>query len=292
MISSDFNFESRFIEVNGTQIHFIERGTGQVFLFIHGNPTWSYLWRNIIPPVSSLGRCIAFDLVGFGKSARPDISYRFLEHYRYVEGFISRMGLKDIVLVGHDWGGVLGFYYAMNHPENIKGIACMETFPFTFSWDYFPLKFRLGFRLFRTPLIGKFLIMGLNVFVNRLLPASVYRGISREAHKEYQKMFPTIRSRYPVYVWPNELPIVGSENETFRAIKKIEAFLSECSFPILLFTARPGGIIRQERITWFSNTVSDLTIKDIGNGIHFVQEDNPSAIAEGIVEWARDKDIV
>ncbi len=105
-------------------------------------------------------------------------------------------------------------------------------------------------------------------------------------------MFPTIRSRYPVYVWPNELPIVGSENETFRAIKKIEAFLSECSFPILLFTARPGGIIRQERITWFSNTVTDLTIKDIGNGIHFVQEDNPSAIAEGIVEWARDKGIV
>jgi haloalkane dehalogenase len=138
MISSEFNFESRFIEVNGTQIHFIERGTGQVFLFIHGNPTWSYLWRNIIPPVSSLGRCIAFDLVGFGKSARPDISYRFLEHYTYVEEFISRMGLKDIVLVGHDWGGVLGFCYAMNHPENVKGIACMETFPFTFPWDSSP----------------------------------------------------------------------------------------------------------------------------------------------------------
>ncbi len=290
--SSDYPFESKFADIYGSKIHYIEQGEGRVFLFLHGNPTWSYLWRNIIPTVSRHGRCIALDLVGFGKSDKPDISYKFLEHYRYVEGFIEKMGLKDVVIVGHDWGGVLGFYYAMNHRENMKGIAFMESFPFTFTWDYFPPKFRTGFRLFRMPLVGKFLIMVMNVFVNNLIPASVDQGISKEVLENYQKPFPTMRSRYPIYVWPNELPVKGKENDTFREIQRLEEYLPLFNFPMLLLTSSPGGVIRKERVEWLKRTIKDLTIKDIGVGIHFVQEDNPGGISQGIIEWVKKKRLV
>ncbi|MFQ6113835.1 MAG: haloalkane dehalogenase [bacterium] len=269
-IPLDFPFESKFVDVCGSNIHYIEQGNGQVFLFLHGNPTWSYLWRNVIPPIAEHGRCVAFDLIGFGKSDKPDIGYTFLEHYKYVQGFINALGLKHIILAGHDWGGVLGFYYALNHRENIKGIAFRETFPFTFTWDYFSGGLRIGFKLFRTLLIGQFLIMVLNMFVNKILPRAVYHKLPREVHQNYQKPFPTIRSRYPVYVWPNELPIEGKESETFKTIKRIEENLSDFDFPMLLITCKPGGVIREEKIEWLKGTVKNLTVRDVGNGIHFI----------------------
>lgn len=287
-ISSEFPFDGKYVEVRGSKLHYIERGKGQVFLFLHGNPTWSYLWRNVIPPIAEHGRCIAFDLIGFGKSDKPKLGYTFLEHYDYVEGFIDALNLQDIILVGHDWGGVLGFYYAHKHRKNVQGIVFMETFPFTLSWNYFPGKFRIGFKLFRTPIIGQLLIMGLNVFVNNLLPSAVYRGLPKEIHQNYQKPFPTVKSRYPVYVWPNELPIEGEENETFAAIKKIEDSLSDIEFPMLLTICNPGGVLRKEKVDWLKTKIKKLTIKNIGQGIHFIQEDNPEGIASAIVEWIGD----
>jgi pimeloyl-ACP methyl ester carboxylesterase len=291
-ISAEFPFESKFAEVKGSKIHYIEQGEGQVFLFLHGNPTWSYLWRNVIPPVARHGRCVAFDLIGFGKSDKPNSGYTFLEHYEYVEEFIDTLGLKDIILVGHDWGGVLGFYYALNHRDNVRGIAFMETFPFTFNWDYFPGGFRTGFKLFRTPLIGQFLIMVLNMFVNKLLPSAVYGELSKEIHQNYRRPFPTIKSRYPVYVWPNELPIEGRESKTFKAIKRIEESLSEFDFPMLLITCKPGGVLRKEKIDWLRSKIRNLTIKDIGHGIHFIQEDNPVGIAQAIIEWGKNNEFM
>lgn len=291
-ISAAFPFESRFVTVQGTRMHYIEEGEGRPFIFLHGNPTWSYLWRNVIPPMSSRMRCIALDLVGFGWSDKPRIGYTFLEHYRYVEDFVAALNLRDVVLVGHDWGGVLGFYYALHHRANVAGMAFMETFPFTFRWDYFPRDFRIAFRLFRTPGIGHFLIMGLNLFVNKLIPASVYRGISDEIHENYRAPFPTFRSRYPIYVWPNELPIQGRENDTFDAVQQIEQSLPEFHFPMLLFTCTPGGVIRQEKVTWFKEQIQDLTVEDLGPGIHYVQENNPWDISRGIMEWAGRKSLL
>ncbi len=291
-ISAAFPFESRFVTVQGTPMHYIDEGQGRPFVFLHGNPTWSYLWRNVIPPMSTKARCIALDLVGFGRSGKPRIGYTFLEHYRYVAGFMEALNLRDAVLVGHDWGGVLGFYYALHHRENVAGMAFMETFPFTFKWVDFPRDFRFAFRLFRTPGIGHFLIMGLNLFVNKLIPASVYRGIGDDIHENYRKPFPTFRSRYPIYVWPNELPIEGRENETFYGIKKIEQSLHEFAFPMLLFTCSPGGVVREEKVAWFKERIQDLTIEDLGHGIHYVQENNPWDISRGVLRWAACKNLL
>jgi len=291
-ISADFPFESRFIEVKGSKMHYIEQGDGPVFLFLHGNPTSSYLWRNIIPEVSKYGRCIAPDLIGFGRSDRPDIGYTFSEHYEYIKGFIDTMGLKDIVLVTHDWGGAIGFHYAINHQDNVKGNAFMETFAFTFTWTDFPGDFRMGFKMFRLPVVGKLMIMVLNIFVRKILPSAVHRGLRKDIHDRYKEPFSSIRSRYPVYVWPNEIPIEGRENRTFRIIKDLEGRFSELAFPMLLFIASPGGIMTKKNVQWFRDNTQDLTIKDIGPGIHYLQEDNPSAIASGIVEWAKDKGLV
>lgn len=287
---AEFPFESRFVEVLGSRIQYIEEGRGRTFLFLHGNPTWSYLWRNVIPPIAERARCVALDLPGFGMSDKPKIGYRFQDHYRYVEGFVNALGLRDVVLVGHDWGGALGFAYALRHRENVKGIAFMETFPFVFRWEDFSPKFRLGFRMFRTPVVGHFLIMVMNVFVNRILPASVHGSLPEEVLDNYRKPFPTIRSRYPVYVWPNELPILGEggskENETLGEIRKIEESLPEFKFPMLLVCATPGAVIPEAKVESLKGRITDLTVRNIGKGIHFLQEDNPEGVARAILEWA------
>lgn len=291
-ISADFPFESRFADVYGSRIHYIDVGEGPVFLFMHGNPTWSYLWRNVIPPIAKHGRCIAFDLPGFGRSDRPDIGYTFLENYKYVDGFMHALNLKDVVLVTHDWGGALGFYYAMNDPENVKGIAFMETFAMTFTWDDFPADFKTGFKLFRTPLVGRFMIMVLNAFIEKLMPQTVHRGLAKEIHDNYRAPFPTVKSRYPVYRWPNEIPIDDRKNNTYRAIAELEGRFKDFRFPMLMFTSTPGAVMVERSLRFFRDNARDLSERELGPGIHYVQEDNPTGIAEGVIEWAREKGLI
>ncbi len=145
--SADYPFESHYREVGGARMHYVDEGEGPPFLFLHGNSTWSYMWRNVIPHLKQRGRCIAPDLIGFGKSDKPDIPYRYFDHYAYIEEFINKLGLKDIVVVLHDWGGGLGFNYAMHHPEHIKGLVFIETFVRTFdSWDDWPQDLLEGFQ--------------------------------------------------------------------------------------------------------------------------------------------------
>ncbi len=137
-ISAAFSFQSKFAEVHGSKMHYVEEGAGDTVLFLHGNPTSSYLWRNVIPHVSPLTRCIALDLIGMGKSDKPDIEYRFFDHSKYVEGFIEALGLRNITFVIHDWGSALGFHYASRHEENVKGLAFMEAIVRPLTWDDCP----------------------------------------------------------------------------------------------------------------------------------------------------------
>jgi len=289
MFSSEFPFEPRFISVRGSKMHYVDEGSGRPFLFLHGNPTWSYLWRNIIPTIKKHARCVAVDLIGFGKSEKPDIDYRFETHYKYLERFIDKLGLKDVALVSHDWGGVLGFYYALNHPENVKGIAFMETAPFTVSWDSLSAQNRWIFKLLRTALVGKFMVMNMNVFLNKIMPENTDREIPRETLRRYQEPFPTPKSRYPIYVWPNEIAFEGDETKTYKIVKQIETSLPNFKCPMLLLRAIPGAVIGDEKTDWLKRQIKDLTVQMLGSGRHFVQEENPEGIAKFIVGWAHEK---
>ncbi len=294
-VNADFPFQSKFLSIDGSKIHYVEEGRGEnPVLFLHGNPTSSYLWRNIIPIVASAGnnnRCIALDLIGFGKSDKPDIDYNFQDHYRYVKEFIDGLHLnnnKNLIIVGHDWGGVLGFWYALNHREHIKGIAFMETFPFTISIDDFPPEFAKLLQAFRTQGSGYELIQVQNIFVEQVIPSAVFnkQNLSEVIMNHYREPFPTIESRKPIRRFPEMLPLDPKvEVEAYAIIQKLETALSEFKFPTLLIKGSPGAVIPESRAKWLKEKIPHLVVKDIGPGIHYLQEDNPEGIGNSILDW-------
>ena len=284
-ISAAFPFESKYVEVHGSKMHYIDEGAGDPILFLHGNPTSSYLWRNIIPFLTPHGRCIAPDLIGMGKSDKPDIPYRFFDHYKYVEGFIEKMGLSNVTLVIHDWGSGLGFHYAMQNEADIKGIAFMEAIVRPSKWSEFPRDFKMGFKLFRTPGVGWFMISVMNMFVKQILPQAIVRELSDEEKRYYASPYPTIASRKPVRQWPCEIPIDGTPADVHQAVEEYNRKLQESDLPKILFHAQPGGIIGEETVQWCKDNLKNLRCVDIGKGIHFVQEDNPSLIGDELAKW-------
>jgi len=284
-ISSEFPFRSNFLEIDGSSIHYIEEGSGDPILFLHGNPTSSYLWRNIIPHLTSCGRCIAIDLIGMGKSDKPDIDYRFVDHSKYVESFIDKMELKNITLVLHDWGSALGFHYAMRHEDNIKGIAFMEAIIKPAKWDEFPKDFKMGFRLFRTPVLGWIMIVGMNIFVEKILPKAIVRGLTEEEKNCYREPYKYRKSRKPLWRWPNEIPIDGYPADVTEIVLYYNQRLQETNLPKLLFYAHPGGIITSAMLEWCQQKLMNLETVDIGEGIHYLQEDNPHLIGSELAKW-------
>jgi haloalkane dehalogenase len=284
-LSPAFKFRSNFIDIHGSKIHYIDEGTGDPILFLHGNPTSSYLWRNIIPQVTPYGRCIAMDLIGMGKSDKPDIGYRFVDHVKYVEGFIEKMGLKHITLVVHDWGSALGFHYAMRHEKNIKGLAFMEAILKPAKWDGFPKDFKIGFKLMRTPVIGWLMIVGLNIFVEQILPKAIVRPLTEEEKEHYREPFKKMKDRKPIRQWPNEIPIDGKPADVNDMVGYYSRKLQESDIPKLLFFAHPGGIVRAPLIEWCQRNLKNLKTVDIGKGIHYLQEDNPTQIGSELANW-------
>jgi len=284
-ISADFPFESKRIEVHGSNIHYIDEGIGDPILFLHGNPTSSYLWRNIIPFLIPHGRCIAPDLIGMGRSDKPDIDYRFFDHVKYIEGFIEKMELNNITLVLHDWGSGIGFNYAMRHENNIKGIAFMEAIITTLSWDDFPWDFRIGFKLFRTSIIGWFMIVVMNMFVEQILPKAIVRKLTKTEKDHYREPFKRFKDRKPVWRWPNELPIEGKPVDVVNAIEQYSQKLAESDTQKLLFYAQPGGLISSKKVEWCQRNFKNIKTIDIGPGIHYLQEDNPQLIGSELAQW-------
>ncbi len=287
-ISADFPFESRYLDVLGARMHYIEEGEGDPILFLHGNPTSSYLWRNIIPHVSDDARAIAVDLIGMGKSDKPDIEYRFVDHARYLDAFIEQMGLEDITLVIHDWGSGLGFNYAANNEGNVKGIAFMESLVRPFTWETLPSEgSEEMLRTFRTPGVGEEMIMNQNIFIERFLPAAVLRGLSEEELARYREPYPTVQSRMPVWKWPNEIPISGEPADVHEIIASYQEWLESSSVPKLLLHATPGQLIQAADVERLKQDLLNLEAVHIGQGLHFVQEDSPHAIGEALSDWYR-----
>jgi len=284
-ISAEFPYNSKFVTVHGSKMHFIEEGEGDPVLFLHGNPTSSYLWRNIIPYLRPHARCIAPDLIGMGKSDRPDLGYRFFDHAPHVDGFIEAMELENVTLVLHDWGSGLGFHYARRHAGNVRALAFMESIVRPSSWSAFPKDFKLGFRLMRTPGIGWFMISVMNMFVKQILPQAIVRELGTEEKTYYGAPFSTISSRKPVRQWPLEIPIDGKPADMQAVVSDYSRWLQETELPKLLFYASPGGIIEATTLAWCRENLPNLQTVDIGEGIHFVQEDNPHLIGEELANW-------
>ena len=285
-ISADFRFESKYVEVLGSRMHYVDEGVGDPVMFLHGQPTSSYLWRNIIPHVAPVARCVAPDLIGMGKSDKPDIEYRFFDHLRYVEGFIAEMGLTNITLVIHDWGSALGFQYAKAHESNVKGLAFMEAILLPIpSWDDFPADFRETFQAFRTPEVGWDLLVNNNVFVEQVLPGATVRALTGEEMDHYREPFKDPSSRKPVWRWPNEIPIEGEPADVTQAVEAYNRWLTQSDLPKLLFHGTPGVLITAPVVEWTRQNLKNLRTVDIGPGIHFLQEDNPHLIGSELATW-------
>jgi len=284
-ISPKFPFESKFIEINGSKMHYIDVGEGDPILFLHGQPTSSYLWRNVIPHLQDNARCIAPDLIGMGKSDKPDIKYTFEDHYNYLEQFIEKLDLKNITLVVHDWGSGLGFHYANKHEKNIKGIAFMEALIKPMKWENFPTEYKIIFRLIRAPFIGWFMLSVANIFLKKVVPESIIRKLSKEEFDYYKKPYPTIASRKPVRMWPQQLPINGKPERVYAIIAAYNNWLTESEVPKLCLYAHPGAIIKEKEIEYIKDNFPNTQMVDIGKGIHYLQEDSPHKIGEEIAKW-------
>lgn len=281
-----FPYRYKYIPVEGSRMAYIEEGQGTPVLFLHGNPTNSYIWRNIIPAVSPHARAIALDLIGMGESDAPDIPYKFKDHIKYVDGFIKEMGLKDVIIVGQDWGSAIGLHYAMQNPDNVKGIVMMEAIlkPFQSLRDFRP-KFAANLSDMRDPIKGQQLLIKENFFIAQVLPGQTLRQLNPTEFDAYGKYFEDEQSRIPVWRFVNELPIAEHPKESHDLIADYSVKLSESDHPKLFFFARPGGLGNASQVEWAKDNLKNTTFVDIGPGIHHLQEENPHAIAAGLSVW-------
>ena len=285
MISAEFPFSSKYIDIHGSKMHYIDEGKGETVLFLHGNPTSNYLWRNIIPYLSNNARCIAPDLIGMGKSDKPNIPYKFIDQYKYLNAFIEKLELKNVTLIIHDWGSALGFHYAFEHQENIRGIAFMEGIYKTAKWDYLPKAMKKGFKMMRTPFLGWFMVSVGNIFIKKLLPSSIIRKLTKKELDTYAKPYPTISSRKPLRVWPTEIPFDGTPENTHQIVSSYHNWLKQTELPKLLLYAEPGLLIRKKDVLWIKDNFPNTEAVSVGKGLHFIQEDSPDAIGTELAKW-------
>ena len=289
----NYPFTSHYIEVNGSTMHYIDEGgkDGPVVLLLHGNPTSSYLWRDVIPPIAASGaRVIAVDNIGFGASDRPDIGYTFAEHSTYIDGFIEAMALEDITFVIHDWGSALGFDYAYRNPDNVAGIAFMEAIYGQPSMSDLPGFARRIFQGFRTPVTGELMVLSQNFFVEQVLPMSIIRELSEEEMDAYREPFQSTGSRLPTLVWPRQIPFDGSPADVAARVNMYSAWLEETQTPKVVFCFEPGALIDPEECRNIGETWPNTKAVFLGVGSHFVQEDHGPAIGAEVVKWVSERD--
>jgi haloalkane dehalogenase len=270
---------------------YVEVGQGDPIVFLHGNPTSSYLWRNVMPHLEGAGRLIAPDLIGMGDSAKltgsgPD-RYTYVEHRRYLDQLLDQLGVQDrVTLVVHDWGSALGFDWASRHAQSVKGIAYMEAIVRPVTWDDWPDAARDIFQALRSP-AGEEMILTKNLFVEAILPASVIRSLTDEELQHYRRPYAEPgEGRRPTLTWPRQIPIDGEPTDVAKIVTDYSDWLSTASVPKLFINAEPGAILtgaqREWCRTWPNQT--EVTIP----GIHFIQEDSPDQLGEAISAWYKE----
>ncbi|MCY4592963.1 MAG: haloalkane dehalogenase [Alphaproteobacteria bacterium] len=275
-------------EIDGYGMAWVEAGAGAPIVFLHGNPTSSWLWRNIMPVLTGHGRCLAPDLIGMGDSAKlahpgPD-RYRFVEHRHYLDGLLDALEVSsDVTFVVHDWGSALGFDWARRHPDRMRGIVYMEAIVRPLTWDEWNPQARRVFEGFRSP-AGEEMILGKNLFVERVLPGSIMRQLTDEEMDEYRRPFAEPgEDRRPTLTWPRQIPIDGTPGDVTAIVRDYADWLSTSPLPKLFINAEPGAILvgaqREFCRSWPNQT--EVTVA----GSHFIQEDSPGEIAQAIAAW-------
>jgi len=255
-----------------------------VALFLHGNPTSSYIWRKILPSVAKVAHCIAPDLIGFGQSGKPDIAYRFEDHVRYLDAFIAKREINSAYLVVQDWGTALAFHLAARRPDFVRGLAFMEFIRPIPTWEEFirDTPAREIFRKFRTPGKGEELILDGNAFVERILPGGMRRKLTEAEMAVYRAPFPTPQSRRPTWRFPNELPIEGAPADVYATLEAAHAALAASTYPKLLFAADPGALVPPSLAGEFARKLHNCRLVRLGEGVHFLQEDHPETIGHSV----------
>jgi len=275
----------RQVAVLDTHISYVDIGEGAPIVFLHGNPTSSYLWRNIIPYVSDRARCLAPDLVGMGRSGKsPARSYRFVDHSRYLDAWFETLGLtRDVILVVHDWGSALGFHRAFRYPDQIKAIAYFEAIVLPRRWQDYPGERSTRFRRLRSP-EGERLVLDENFFVDVVLPAGMLRKLSDEEMEAYRAPYRDRERRIPTLTWPRELPIEGEPADVVAIVEQNAQWLTASgNLPKLFINGDPGASI-SGRLREFCRTLPnqrEITVK----GLHHLQEDSPNEIGAAIRDF-------
>ena len=278
----------RFIEVDGRRMAYIEMGEGSPIVFQHGNPTSSYLWRNVMPMLAHRGRCVALDLIGMGDSDKlidsgPG-SYTYAEQRQYFDKALAALGVgDDVVLIVHDWGSALGFDWAQRHPQSVRGICYMEAIVRPLAWDEFPDRSRGIFQGFRSE-AGEGMVLENNLFVERVLPGSVLRELSEEEMSVYRRPFTEPgEGRRPTLTWPRQIPIDGEPADVTDIVETYAEWLEKSKIPKLFINAEPGALLtgaQREFCRRWPNQ-HEVTVR----GSHFIQEDSPTEIGTAINAW-------
>src|SRR2546426_6027155 len=281
-ISAADRHDRRRVAVLDSEMAYVDTGRGRPVVFLHGNPTSSLLWRNVIPHVEPVARCLAPDLVGMGQSGKaPSGAYRFADHARYLDAWLDAMKLtRAVTLVVHDWGSALGFHWAHRYPDRVAGLIYMEAIVRPLTWAEWPENARKIFQGMRSP-AGEDLVLEKNVFVERILPASVLRRMTDEEMSVYRAPYRTPgEGRRPVLQWPREIPVDGDPSDVVAIVDAYGRWLAQSSVPKLFANGDPGSILvgaqREFSRTWPNQ--DDVTVK----GLHFIQEDSPAEIGDAI----------
>jgi haloalkane dehalogenase len=282
-ISANFPYQSNYVDVYGSRMHYIEQGKGDPILFLHGIPTSCYLWRNIIPHLSSLGRCIAVDLIGLGKSDKPDIGYTIHDHIQYLEKFIETLNLHRITLVMHDWGSIIGFDYAMRYEQNCKGLIFYEAYVKPLKHEDLPLPYQEQFFILQQH-ENKKILDGIN-FVDTVLPQGMVRALSNEELQYYREPFTDKHADKPLRQYLRELPRGDGKSKADKLIAVNAKKLAASKLPKLMLYSVPGFITTIETAIWAKEHLPKLEIADIGESLHYAQETDPFLMGKTISIW-------
>jgi len=275
------------VNVLGSPMAYREAGDREapVALFLHGNPTSSYIWRNVVPHVAPVAHCIAPDLIGFGQSGKPDIEYRVADHVRYLDAFLEQAGISSAFVIAQDWGTALAFLLAARRPEFVRGLAFMEFIRPMPTWDDFVPGAAETFQKFRTPGVGEEMILENNFFVEAVLPGATVRKLTEEEMSVYRAPFPTPESRRPTWRFPNEIPIAGEPTDVYSSLEKAHEALTQSTYPKLIFAGDPGAIVSPALAESFAKGLKKCRLVQLSSGLHYLQEDHPDVIGANIKEW-------